>query len=239
VHFTSDDAAAHLPADYTFTAADAGVHTFSGIILKTAGNQTIVATDSVTGSITGNATVMVNPAAAASLVVAGYPSPVTAGIANSFTVTAEDQLGNIATGYTGTVHFTSSALKAVVPVDYTFTAGDAGFHVFSAILRSAGSQSLSAMDTVDSSLSGSQVGIIVNPAATNHLVLSQFPSKTTAGVSQSFRVTAQDAFGNTTPGYTGTVTFRSTDGQAVLPANYAFNDADAGIHNFSAILKTA
>jgi len=237
-HFTSADAAAILPADYTFTAADAGVDTFTGVILKTAGNQTIAASDSVTGSITGNATVMVNPAAAASLVVAGYPSPVTAGIANSFTVTAEDQLGNIAAGYTGTVHFASSALKAVVPVDYTFTAGDAGVHVFSAILRSAGSQSLSAMDTVDNSLSGSQVGIIINPAATNHLVLSQFPSKTTAGVSQSFRVTAQDAFGNTTPGYTGTVTFRSTDGQAVLPANYMFISADAGVHSFSATLKT-
>src|SRR5206468_3748158 len=141
-------------------------------------------------------------------------------------------------GYMGTVHFSSSALKAVVPVDYTFAAGDAGVHVFSAILRSAGSQSLSAMDTLDSSLFGSQVGIIVNPAATNHLVLSQFPSKTTAGVSQSFRVTAQDAFGNTTPGYTGTVAFSSTDGQAVLPANYTFSTIDAGAHTFTATFNT-
>src|SRR5439155_24946 len=109
----------------------------------------------------------------------------------------------------------------------------------SAILRSAGSQSLSAMDTVDSSLSGSQVGIIVNPAATNHLVLRQFPSKTTAGVSQSFRVTAQDAFGNTTPGYTDTVTFSSSDGQAVLPANYTFSATDAGVHTFTATLNTS
>ena len=40
VHFTSTDAAAVLPADYTFVAADNGVHTFN-VTLKTAGSQTI------------------------------------------------------------------------------------------------------------------------------------------------------------------------------------------------------
>jgi hypothetical protein len=52
VHFTSTDPQAVLPADYTFVAADAGVHTFS-VTLKASGNQTISATDVSTGSITG------------------------------------------------------------------------------------------------------------------------------------------------------------------------------------------
>lgn len=52
VHFTSSDAQAVLPADYTFAAGDGGVHTFS-VMLKSAGNQTITATDATTGSITG------------------------------------------------------------------------------------------------------------------------------------------------------------------------------------------
>ena len=43
----------------------------------------------------------------------------------SVTVTALDQYGNVATGYTGTVHFTSSDGQAVLPANYTFTAGDA------------------------------------------------------------------------------------------------------------------
>src|SRR5262249_21905522 len=46
VHFTSSDGQAVLPADYTFTATDAGTHTFSGgVTLKTAGSQTVTATD--------------------------------------------------------------------------------------------------------------------------------------------------------------------------------------------------
>ena len=52
VHFTSSDSAATLPADYTFTGADAGSHTFS-VTLKTAGTSSVTATDTVTGTITG------------------------------------------------------------------------------------------------------------------------------------------------------------------------------------------
>ena len=65
VHFTSNDGQAVLPANYTFTGADNGSHTFTNATtLKTAGSKTLVATDTVTGSITGSSNVTVNPAAA-------------------------------------------------------------------------------------------------------------------------------------------------------------------------------
>jgi streptogramin lyase len=51
-HFTSSDPQAVLPADYTFTAADNGVHTFSGVILRSAGSQTITASSGVIGVVT-------------------------------------------------------------------------------------------------------------------------------------------------------------------------------------------
>src|SRR6266700_8077481 len=110
--------------------------------------------------------------------------------------------------------------------------------MFSAILRSAGSQSITAKDTVISSFTATESGITVSPAATNHLVLSRFPSVTTAGVAQSFRITAQDLYGNTVTGFTDTVAFSSSDSQPILPANYSFTSLDAGVHNFSATLKT-
>jgi hypothetical protein len=45
VAFTSTDSAAVLPAPYTYTTADKGVHTFTnGVTLKTSGSQTITAT---------------------------------------------------------------------------------------------------------------------------------------------------------------------------------------------------
>src|SRR5229473_811551 len=105
-------------------------------------------TITVTGSGAFSATVSqpetVNPAAASTLIVAGYPSspsPV-AGTANNFTVTAKDPFGNTATGYTGTVHFTSSDVQAVLPANYTFVAGDSGVHTFSATLKTSGPQSI-------------------------------------------------------------------------------------------------
>ena len=60
VHFSSSDSAAILPNDYTFTATDAGSHTFpNGITLLTPGMQTITATATFAHSITGTASVTV------------------------------------------------------------------------------------------------------------------------------------------------------------------------------------
>ena len=59
VHFTSSDAAAILPGDYTFVAADAGTHSFS-FTLGTLGQQTITVTDTRSSGFTGSATLNVN-----------------------------------------------------------------------------------------------------------------------------------------------------------------------------------
>jgi hypothetical protein len=240
VHFASTDGTAFVPTDYAFTAGDAGAHVFSnGVTMKTAGAQSITASDKSAGPIIGSVSVNVTPAAASSLRVSGFPSPTTAGVANNFTVTAKDAYGNTATSYTGTVMFTSSDGQAALPANYAFVSGDGGVHSFSATLKTAGTQSITATDTATSTLTGSQAGITVNPAAGSILVVGGFASPTVAGVSHNFTVTAQDAFGNTVTGYTGTVAITSSDGQAALPANYAFVSGDAGVHSFSATLKTA
>ena len=44
IHFTSSDGLAVLPADYTFTAADAGIHTFQ-VTFNTLGSQTLTLAD--------------------------------------------------------------------------------------------------------------------------------------------------------------------------------------------------
>ncbi len=239
VHFTSSDSQAGLPADYTFTAADNGVHTFT-VILKTAGNQTVTVTDPLGPSfLTSNATVTINPAAASTLMVSGFASPVAAGTAGSITVTAKDAYGNVATGYGGTIHFSSSDPQAALPADYAFTAADHGVHTFSATLKTAGTQALTAADTTTGSLTGTQSGIIVTAAAAATLVVTGFPSPTVADTAGAFTVTAQDAYGNVAVGYTGTVHFGSSDPRAVLPANYTFTAGDHGAHTFTATLKTA
>ena len=137
------------------------------------------------------------------------------------------------------MHFTSSDASAVLPANYTFTGGDAGIHVFSVTLKTAGTRSITATDTVTGTITGTQSGIVVNVGPTFHLVVSGFTNPTTAGVAHNVTVTAQDAGGNTTTAYTGTVHFTSSDGAAVLPANYTFTGGDAGVHVFSVTLKTA
>ena len=147
---------------------------------------------------------MLNAASATTLTVTGFTSPTTAGAAHNVTVTAYDAYGNVATGYTGTVHFTSSDAQAILPANYTFTGGDAGTHTFSVTLKTAGTQSITATDTVTGSITGTQTGITVNPAGRRHLTVIGFTSPTTAGAAHNVTVTAHDAYGNVATGYTGT-----------------------------------
>src|SRR5207248_9970733 len=85
-------------------------------------------------------------ATATSLIVAGFPTPTTAGTSQSFTVKAQDAFGNTATGYTGIVDLTSNdPLATFSTASYHFTAADQGVHSFSGTLRTAGlNQSITA-----------------------------------------------------------------------------------------------
>jgi hypothetical protein len=120
-----------LPANNTLSN---GAAVFS-ITLKTAGNQTVTATDTVSGSITGSSSAVSVAAAAATHFTVTAPASATAGSALNVTVTAVDTYGNVAAGYTGTVHFTSSDGAAVLPVDYTFSGSNAGVDTFSVTLK--------------------------------------------------------------------------------------------------------
>jgi hypothetical protein len=65
-------------------------------------------------------------------------------VAHTFTVTALNADGTVNTGYTGTVHFTSSNPRAVLPPDIQLT-NSVG--MFSAALDTVGLESLLATDT--------------------------------------------------------------------------------------------
>lgn len=235
LQFSSSDSQANLPGDYTFTTADAGVHSFTNAVtLKTAGDPTLWVMDTST-HITSSVEAAVSPAAASTMMVYGFSSPITAGTAGSFTVMLKDAYGNVARGYTGTVHFTSSDAKAVLPANYTFTSSDQGKHTFSATLKTAGTQSITATDTVNASLHGTDSGIMVKPAAASKFVLSA-PSSVMPGQSFSLTLTVEDAYGNVITGYTGTIHFTSSDSTAKLPANYTFTASDNGVHTFTGLV---
>ncbi len=121
-----------------------------------------------------------SPTVVAQFVISA-PSATTAGSPFSITVTAANSLGNPVAGYTGTISFSSSDLNAVLPANYPFTATDAGVHTFNITLETAGSQTISVVDTSDSSDTG-KASVTVAPASPNKLVFSQEPSNVVEGV---------------------------------------------------------
>jgi hypothetical protein len=235
VHFTSTDPGAKLPADYPFQAGDQGSHTFpGGVTLYKAGTQAVTATDTATPSITGSATVSVIPAAASALVVTtGAANPDVAGTPFDVTVTAMDPYGNIATGYTGTVHFTSTDPGAKLPADYPFQTGDQGSHTFpgGATLYKAGTQAVTATDTVAGFNGSASVSVKAAPAVAFMIIV---PPSVVSGTPFNVTVVAVDAYGNTDTNYAGTVHFTTsdTDPGVVLPPDYAFQPGDAGMVTF-------
>jgi hypothetical protein len=188
--------------------------------------------------------VVVTPGAATHLSVS-TSNPYVAGAAHSVTVTALDAFGNVATGYTGRVKFTSSDPAAVLPANYTFTGADAGVHVFpktpspALTLKTAGSQWVRATDRATATITGVQSGIVVTPGAATHLKVVVSTNPWPAGSTHTVTVTALDAYGNVATGYTGRIKFTSSDPSAVLPANYTFTGADAGVHTFPKTVSPA
>jgi len=232
VHFSSSDAQAVLPGNTTLAVGGGGPFTAT---FNTAGTQSLTATDTTNARLTGTlGGITVNPAVKM-LALAGFPSPITAGVTGTFTITAKDGNGNLATWYTGTVVFSSSDGHAVLPATYTFTAGDKGVHTFSAILKTAGTQSIMVKDTATVAMGGSEVGITVRPAAASKFLISA-PASVRSGKAFSLTITVEDAYGNVVTGYTRTVHFTSTDNKATLPANYTFTTADKGVHTFSGLV---
>jgi hypothetical protein len=158
VSFASTDATmttanGDLPASFTFTAADAGKHTFQ----VTFPTPTSTAPTTLTvsdGTLSGSATPTVDAVGAVThfrvislgIGIAGFPSPVE--------VVALDANNHVVSGYTGTVHLTSSDAGATLPDDFTFSAADKGIHLFSVTFATAGRESVTATDLTTSSITG-------------------------------------------------------------------------------------
>ena len=160
LHFTSSDTSTGvaLPADETLTNGSA---TLAATLIR-AGAQTITVAGTSPSPLRSTLNVTVAPAAAATVVFT-VPSSVLPSQAFDVRVTFNDQYGNVATGYRGTVQFTTSdpSPLARVPANYTFTAADAGAHTFSATLWTPTSQTITVRDTTNAALGGTSARITV------------------------------------------------------------------------------
>jgi hypothetical protein len=80
--------------------------------------------------------------------------------------------------------------------------------------------------------------VVVNGGPVDHLILNA-PTIATAGTPFSVTVRAEDLFGNTASGYTGTVSFSSSDPAAFLPTPYTFTTNDFGSKTLGGVILRA
>lgn len=236
IYFTSSDPAATLPADFTFDVSSNGNATFS-TTLNTSGVRTLTATDTVTPSITGSASITVNPGAAILFDVTAANVTPSAGTPTNVTVVARDAQNNIATGYVGTFNFTSSDAQATLPSNgQTLTNGQG---TFSVTFGTNGSQTITATDSVTPSITGFDT-VTVSAGTVASLSVTGLTSPSVAGsTGNTFTVTALDQFGNVVPTYNQTIAISSSDTLAILPESYSFTPSDNGSHTFIYALATA
>jgi hypothetical protein len=207
-----------LPTFSNNSAVDAG----SGTACNTVTGATALDTNDICG-------VLVGPVTHFSVTA---PPVVTSWVAYQVTVRALDDNDNVVTSYNGTVHLTSTDPGLANPTgDSTLTNGQLAFGV---AMKVAGTQTITATDTVNSSITGTSSAILVNPGAPAHLTITA-PSTIVGGTSFPFTVTVTDLFGNLPTNYSGTLHFTSSDAAAVLPADFAMTGATG---SFNATLKT-
>ncbi|HXK37192.1 MAG TPA: hypothetical protein VJ553_06445, partial [Candidatus Paceibacterota bacterium] len=113
------------------------------------------------------------------------------------TVTAYLESGAVYTDYVGEVTFTSSDLSAFLPLNYTFTVGDAGTHAFveEIFFLTDGDQTVTVTDTSDGTKSGVSDPITVLPMAwPTYITLSGISSTPTIAIAETVIVTVYDQY---------------------------------------------
>lgn len=205
----------------------------------------------LTNNVSISASTTVMAPSVAQLKVSGLGKITPAGVAVPVTVTAQDQLGTTVTGYRGTVVFSSSDSSTTVNgsylysgFSYQFQPSDNGAHTFTIVFASpfcgeVGGPLPSTLTATDSAASSSGTASTTVYGSVSRFDLTATPDPATAGSPMNVNVKASDFCGNVVPDYCGTIHFSpsdSSDTGAVVPSDYTFTAADAGVHNFSATL---
>ncbi|MEM2139978.1 hypothetical protein [Nitrososphaera sp.] len=128
-----------------------------------------------------------------------------AGTEFTFKVTAVDDDGDVKTNYNGTVTISTNAgtsasgqAPTVTQSSYTFTASDAGQHVFAAkMFKAEGNVTLTVAGSGKTATSNA---FEVKPAAVSSVTISPAGATLNAGASATFNAAAKDAYGNSITG---------------------------------------
>ena len=150
----SNDPMATLPAPFAL-GGDGTEQVL--ITLRTAGNQTVQATDTTNPGLNGSTTVTVTPGSLAQYTIAG-PTTVVTGTPTTYTVRASDAFGNPITGFNGNARISVTDIEATAPGTVSIING---VGTFNATLRTFGDQTISVADLQFSSVTGEITSTVV------------------------------------------------------------------------------
>lgn len=185
---------------------------------------TVTVTPALGTAATGTNTATVAPTPATHFMVTA-PASAYVGGAFNFTVTALDAFNNATTGYNGTVHFTSTDPSAALPADGTLSNGSG---TFSATLMTVGSQTITATDTVNTSLTGTSGSISVTIPS---FVVENTNDSGTGSLRAALVNAANAGSGNVTfdpTVFTSAQTITLTSGTLNIPSNTTINGPTTG-----------
>ncbi len=222
-------------------AANAGVVSFAGLVLDTAGTYTLsVSSPGLTGTTTASFTVSAQ--SATQLVFSGQPGATeTAGVSFPVTVTAEDQFGNVAPTYDSPVTIALAGGPAGTTLGGTLqVTANQGVAQFSGLVITTEASGY----MIDTSASG-LIGTSSSPfavQATTPVALAvtiEPPTVMQAGSLFGLAIAAEDKYGNIATQFTGEVAI----GLDYNPTNANLNgpltaQAVAGVANFHAFITT-
>jgi uncharacterized protein YcnI/uncharacterized cupredoxin-like copper-binding protein len=123
------------------------------------------------------------------------PNEATAGSSFKITLTAYDSFDKVKTDYTGTVGFSSTDARAILPVDYTFKVADQGSKDFSVKLKTALDQTITVKD-IENKISVTSNPIKVGAGSLVSLTIIPDGATVNAGETVTFNAMSSDMFGN-------------------------------------------
>ena len=198
-------------AGTTTVPAVSGVATFTDLsINKTATGYTLTASATGLGGATSTA-FNITPAAAAQLVFSRQPPANTAAGANMTpgpSVTAQDQFGNVATGFTGNLTMSIGTNPGGGTLSGTTTVpAVSGIATFTALRINKSGTGYTLVASGTGLTPGTSAAFNITAGGATQVKFAQQPSNATAGasISPAVTITAQDANGNVVSSFTGNV----------------------------------
>jgi len=189
VHFTSTDPDAVLPADYTYTDADAGAHTFS-FTLKTAGASNCITVTDSANALTGQVCPAVTASAVATeAIVAGnnQSAKINTAFATLLQVSVADVFGNPVSGAAVTFTPVATSGASATFSSTTATTSSAGIATAGTLTANGTAGSF----TVNATVGGVTKAVVFNLAntANSTFTISETPASLTIQNGQSGTVT--------------------------------------------------